>query len=453
VKTHINTVVRGIHWPALTSPAGSARLAALFQLEQTQWWSENELREQQFKQLDALLRYSVKHVPYYREMLADCVPAEMLNPQHWLNIPLLTRDKLQQAGDLLRTQAIPKSHGKVRKSSTSGSTGKPVEILTTDITSFFWNVFTLRDHQWHHRDLGARLAVIRHMTDERAKPPDGMHSANWGTATQGLTNTGECIGLSIHTPISEQVEWLRREDPDYLLTHPSVLQELALHCQRESIKFPSLKEVRTISEALPDGIRELCQKVWGVKLIDVYSTIELGYLALQCPEREHYHVQAEGVLFEVLSEDGKPCAPGEVGKVVVTSLHNFATPLIRYELGDYVEVGEPCSCGRGLPVIKRILGRYRNLVVLPNGEKRWPKFGIADIKKIAPVKQYQAIQHTIEEVEFLLVMESPLSSDAKQKLIVLFRNNLHPEMNVTVHEVDEIQRSASGKYEEFMTKL
>ena len=89
----------------------------------------------------------------------------------------------------------------------------------------------------------------------------------------------------------------------------------------------------------------------------MYTCQEAGYLALQCPDYPHFHVQSENVLLEVVDDVGQPCGPGEVGRVLITSLNNFATPLIRYELGDYAEVGAPCPCGRGLPVLKRIMGR------------------------------------------------------------------------------------------------
>jgi phenylacetate-CoA ligase len=104
-------------------------------------------------------------------------------------------------------------------------------------------------------------------------------------------------------------------------------------------------------------------------MVDMYTCQEAGYLALQCPDHPHYHVQSENVLLEVVDDQGLPCAPGEVGRVLVTSLNNFATPLIRYEIGDYAEVGAACSCGRGLPVLKRIMGRYRNLLTLPDGTR------------------------------------------------------------------------------------
>ncbi|MCK4705298.1 MAG: phenylacetate--CoA ligase family protein, partial [Gammaproteobacteria bacterium] len=353
MENSIISVVEGVTWPALPSAQGAGRLAVLFQLEQSQWWSLEKIRLQQMVQINKLLRHCVEHVPYYQKLLDKNRVLNGMNEEQWLNIPILTRDRVQRSGELLRAKFLPPNHGKASLQRTSGSTGKPVETLNTDMTRFFWDVFTLREHLWHQRDLSGKLAAIRFNLSESVKPPYGGHADTWGRATNDVFETGSAAILSIFSPISEQIAWLQREAPDYLLTHPSVLQELALHCQREAIQFPFLKEVRTISESLPDGLRELCEKVWGVKLVDMYTSIELGYLAVQCPEHDHYHVQSEGVLIEVLDDNGKPCAPGQIGKVVVTNLHNFATPLIRYELGDYAEVGEPCPCGRGLPVLKR----------------------------------------------------------------------------------------------------
>jgi len=448
----LHSEVQGIKWPALPGGAGAARLATLFQLEQTQWWPEQQIRQHQFKQISTLLQHCAQHVPYYRKLLgASFKPGNL--EQQWLKIPILTRDKIQQAGNTLSSERIPETQGKARLQRTSGSTGKPIETLGTDITLFFWNVFTLRDHLWHHRDLTKKLAVIRYTEDERAQAPSGMLAKNWGQATQGLYNTGNSAVLSIFTPVSEQVAWLQSQAPEYLLTHPSVLKEIAIYCQNMNIKLPSLQEVRTISESLPDGLRDLCNKVWGVPLIDMYSTVELGYLALQCPEHNHYHVQSEGVFIEVLDDNDKPCAPGETGRVIVTSLHNFAFPLIRYEVGDYAEMGEPCSCGRGLPVIKRILGRYRNMLRTESGEVKYPKLGIQDLYKIAPVQQFQALQLSLSEIEINLVLDRPLTKTEKETFHNKFQKSFGPDFHIEIKQVGSISRSTNGKYEEFLSKL
>src|SRR5262249_57510260 len=103
-------------------------------------------------------------------------------------------------------------------------------------------------------------------------------------------------------------------------------------------------------------------------------------------------VQSENLLLEVLDERGRPCGPGETGRVVVTTLHNFAMPLIRYAIGDYATVGPPCPCGRGLPVLTRIMGRARNMLTLPDGKQIWPYFAGENLSGLAPTRQYQLVQ-------------------------------------------------------------
>ena len=449
----INSSIHGIRWPAFPAPNGASKLSTLFQLEQTQWWSAEELREQQFRQLRALLRHCIDTVPYYREQLGARITPETLSSAEWQQIPVLTRNTVQQLGARLNSRALPPSHGKSWLQRTSGSTGKPVESQATELTMFFWDVFTLREHAWHQRDLNGKLAVIRFTHDERAKPPHGLSSPNWGRATGGLIETGETCMIDIFAPIPELAAWLERENPDYLLSLPSVIQDLALYCQEHNMTLPALREIRTLGEALPDGLRELCQRTWGVKICDVYSSIELGYLALQCPDHEHYHIQSEGVLVEILDADGTLCTPGQVGRVVVTTLHNYATPLLRYEVGDFAEVGEACDCGRGLPVIKRIQGRYRNLLTLPSGERRLPELGIQELYKIAPVRQFQAAQVTLTDIEIRLVLPRPLNDMETDELTRLFQQKMGEPFKISIRQVEHLQRSAGGKYEEFISEL
>ena len=140
---------------------------------------------------------------------------------------------------------------------------------------------------------------------------------------------------------------------------------------------------------------------------DNYTSREVGYMALQCPEHDHYHVQSEGVYLEILDESGRQCRAGEVGRVVVTPLHNFAMPLIRYDVGDYAEVGEPCPCGRGLPVLTRILGRQQDVLTLPTGEQRWTLLGSSDVKafmEMAPIRQYQFAHVARDTIEVRLAV-------------------------------------------------
>ena len=131
---------------------------------------------------------------------------------------------------------------------------------------------------------------------------------------------------------------------------------------------------------------------------------------------------AESVKLEVLDADGAPCPPGAVGRVVVTSLHNFAMPLLRYELGDYAEMGSPCSCGRGLPVLNGIRGRLRHGMIMPDGGRRATYFGIS-FYKVAAIRQYQAAQTARDTIELRLVVRRPLTTDEEDRQCNLYSVN------------------------------
>ena len=136
---------------------------------------------------------------------------------------------------------------------------------------------------------------------------------------------------------------------------------------------------------------------------------------------------------------------------MLTSLHNFATPLIRYEIGDHAEVGEACPCGRGLPVLKRILGRSRNMAVLPSGDRIWPiGYYSESLMPIAPVRQIQLIQNSVEQIDVKLVVAQSLSGDEEEALRGYIVECLGHPFALNFIYVDEIPRSTSGKYEDFI---
>jgi phenylacetate-CoA ligase len=159
------------------------------------------------------------------------------------------------------------------------------------------------------------------------------------------------------------------------------------------------------------------------------------------------------VLLEVLDAAGAPCAPGEVGRVVVTPLHNFAMPLVRYDIGDYAEAGGPCDCGRGLPVLKRILGRVRNVLVTADGKRYWPAFGMLALSKIAPVLQHQFVQKSYELVEARLVLGARLTAAQEAQFRAHIQSLLPPGMRVELVCCDRIERSASGKFEDLVSEV
>lgn len=446
VLSLVRSSVNGVLWPGLSPDP--AMLAMQHQLDQSQWLSSGQIEQHQLKQLSFVLRHAYENIPFWRARLAEAgyEPGRELTMQWLATLPLLHRSEIQEQGQALLCRNVPRAHGGIRRGQTSGSTGRPIVYFGTQLTAYFWRVFTLRDHLWHRRDLSATLASIR---------KDAGESVNkgWGPSTDTAFSTGRCLGFDIKNDIDTQLRWLQRHMPEYLITNAYNLYWLARRSLELGVRIPSLKQVRSFGGTFPEDTREVIRRAWGAQLADIYTSEEAGYIALQCPEFEHYHVQSENVILEVLDPQGRACAPGEIGRVVLTRLHNFAMPLFRYAIGDYAEAGAPCPCGRGLPVLKRILGRQRNILTLPDGRRRWPSFPGSKWMHVAPVRQLQMIQRSRTRVDVRVVADRELLADEKRRLVEALQGCLGHPFEMQVEQFADIPRSATHKFEDFISEI
>jgi phenylacetate-CoA ligase len=417
------------------------------QFELSQWWGAYRILTYQLAQLRSAMDHAANTTSFYRKRLETALARSTkgLNLTDFRQIPILTRNEFQDAGDSINSMAVPDSHGAVHAVRTSGSTGQPLTLRNTEVTRTYNSAITLRGHLWHRRDFSHKFLAFRTM-----KPGESISRyPYWGP----VINAGEGVTVSMAQPVSVLLEIFKTENPGYLVAHPSVLKELLYLSREQGYQPVNLKEVSTVGEILYPELRERCQRQWNVRVSDIWSCQEFGPLALQCPEYPHYHVQSEHTLIEVLHPDNTPCKPGEVGKTVISSLNNFATPMLRYENGDMAEVGEPCACGRGLPVLKLIIGRVRNTAVLPNGERIMPNLSTGPLLNDLPIKHFQLVQKTTELIEARLVVGRLLSADEETALANYFNNGWRHEFNFTFVYLDEIARGDNGKYEVFRCEV
>lgn len=448
----------GLAWPAILDGHGALLAMLLGQLDDSQWLAPTDIEARQLAQLQVLLRHVRQHSGFYAECLAD-VPADATQSLRECldRLPIMLRSDLQSRRAEIDCTWYPAEHGEITIGKSTGSTGEPVVVKRTALNGLIWMAMTLREHLWQRRDFDAKLAVIRANLADSPDMRDGVSATNWGTPVNHLFSSGPLFGLSLQTDVARQVTWLSHIEPDYLLTYPSNLSALLDAAETDPIAragLSRLRQARTIGETIPDVLREKCRKVLGVGIADIYSSQEVGVIALQCPEGSGYHSMAEGVIVEILDDDNRPCAPGCVGRVVVTDLHNFATPIIRYDLGDLAEAGTTCGCGRGLPRMERILGRHRNLVRLPDGRRFWPLVGAYGYRSIAPVRQYQVLQRSLEHVTLRLSVERPLSSIEEAGLARLVCESLGHSFGVDFEYFpDGIPRGPGGKFEDFVCQI
>jgi phenylacetate-CoA ligase len=425
-------------------------LAALVgQLEQSQWMVGEELARLQHLQLVAVAHHAMAHSPMFRDRLqrAGLRPEDLGTADGLSRLPPLGRRDLQRAGADALCVEVPLMHLPLSKYSSSGSTGEPVSVQRTELNRIDWQALTMRVHRWHGSEPAMRFCALR------AKLPGVAERPDWGFPAAHFLRTGAMLGIPNNLAITRQAELIAAFRPDILLLYPSNLDGLIRHIEAGGSRF-DLRVIRTIGETLPEPLRAEAEALWGCRVFDCYSSEEVGYVALQCPDGEGYHLMSEMLLVEVIGPDGRACAPGEIGRVLVTDLRNFATPLVRYELGDLAEVGEPCACGRGLPTIRRVMGRERNLILMPDGSRHWPLTGRSQYRSVAPVAQYQMIQHERERIEVRLVVDTPLTVDQEAALKAMMLKALgYPfALDFTYFE-GTLPRGANGKLEEFVCRV
>ena len=438
-------------WPVVRLGLAAEIATLTAELGQSEWLAPQALEARQMQQFNNLLAFAVKHSPYYamRFATAGASLGDFHSTESLQALPLLSRQDLQAAGENFFCSRVPSDQGKVAETQTSGATGEPVVVRKTGISQLFWHAHTLRNHAWHEIPYDVRYTSIR------ANVTEYQERQNWGAPFIFLYETGRAQIIPITMPVDEQIRRLEDFQPQTLLIYPNNLKALAQRWQEDGCKLSGLTRIKTIGETLTDEVRQAVVELdRGIILIDGYSSQECGAIALQCPQGAGYHVMSESLIVEILDAEDEPCAPGETGRVVVTDLQNLASPVIRYDIGDYAQLGESCSCGRGLLKLDRILGRQRNLIVKPNGDRHWPLVGFHDFATIAPIRQYQMVQETLHRVAVRFVTDEPLTPEQKAAFARHIQKSLGYDFEmVIVDQRDDLPRLASGKFEEFISKV
>jgi phenylacetate-CoA ligase len=307
-----------------------------------------------------------------------------------------------------------------------------------------------RLYRWWGYDDAAPMASIRHYTTNDRGFPNGKVEMQWSYPGPPAPH----YSLDLRTSAANMIEWLVRHRPRYLLTFPSVAQDLASHPDAKRITDLGLKGVVAISEVVSDDARELVHTTFGCEVAQIYGCTEMGAVALQSPDDGTLLVCEENVMVELLDDDDQPVKPGETGRVILTSLYNFATPFIRYEIGDYATSADGISpSGSAFMRLQRIEGRQRNALVTASGTRVWQSaIPAASVLRYVAATQFQIRQPALESIEFLYVPANTTPAD-REGLESYFANLLGRPVTLTLSAVDAMPRTAGGKYERIVSAV
>jgi phenylacetate-CoA ligase len=405
-------------------------------LLRSQYWSAEKLRAYTHRALDETLRAAVQ-IPFYAARW-DGSPG----PPDLSKLPTVRRCEIGALNDsVLRRYpngADFSSH------SSSGSTGMPTEFYFDDrhqIGRLAGRMRYLRAHGWNplKRTVWLLYFVFRteHNEDER------LMRSRFRMASHFIEATPELDG---------KAEELSKLDPTFLYTFPSYLEILLNRLAETGRRLPSLKRIFTGAEVLEDSLRQRAKKDLGVEIAENYGSTE-AFMAWECPAGNR-HINAEHVLIEIVDESGRAVAPGQIGKVVVTTLENRLAPLVRYEIGDYAVAAEGgCECGRTLPLIGKIVGRGMNLFRRGAGELISPWHLSSAVRSRDEVKQFQIVQTSLGQFTLRYIADDALIPEAEETIRKRFQAILGDAITVGFQRVREIPRTAGGKYMTALSEL
>jgi len=415
-------------------------------LDKTQWYSLEQLEEIQELGLKRIVLHHAVQSPWFKQWLDDqnLQPKDLFTLEGLQKLKPFTKRDIQTAGKELFARNVPDLHKPAREISTSGSTGQPVITLKTRLDNVIWNAMTMRDHSWWGRSAeGQKLTAIK--AGIKIQSEHNM----WGSPMSLFHTTGNSQGLPVWMKVDEQLEAVEKFQPDIMILHAGVLRGFVTEWERTSYTLTNLKHCRNISDTVDQDLRDRFRALSGLEIEDNYSCSETGTIAMQCPVSGLYHTMMETLIVEVLDKDGNACKEGEEGRIVLTDLYNTATPLIRYDIGDYAIVGGECGCGRNHKTFTRVLGRERNLLKLEDGSRFWPRAGRNEMQRVAPIRQWQIVQHSYEDVEFKIVTDEPITEEQEYKLKEIFGKAINNFANVRVTRYAEaIPPNKGGKFEE-----
>ncbi len=421
----------------------------LIEFEQNEWRSESELKEYQNEKLRALISHCYEHVPYYRRIMDE----NKLKPQDFVTVddlpklPVLTREIIQ----LNQTNLLARNYkpSQLVHGHTNGTTGSPLHIVWDKQTCLIKNMVDWRHKRWAGLNPGDRIAFLFTRTIVpliQKKPPFWRH--NW--ILNHLFFSSYHMALD---NLNDYVAKLESFHPKALEGYPSTIYILAGFLQAKKRTLP-LQAVFTSSEPLTLHQREVIEKVFECKVFDSYGMAERVVFAGECPAHEGKHLNSDFGITEIQTKDGQQTAPGEMGRVVATSLHNFAMPLLRYKTSDITALnGNCCSCGREFPLLMNVTSRDVDIVTTKDGRYVSPLVLSALYLDLNTVTESQFIQEDLEHIRMRIVRGPGYENHDTEYLLQKLKDTLGNEMKIEIEFVDRIPRASGGKFRWVISKV
>jgi phenylacetate-CoA ligase len=250
--------------------------------------------------------------------------------------------------------------------------------------------------------------------------------------------------------LAEVVQLLRRLRPSVLVCYAQAGAALARYVNQQGGRdWPDIALISAAERLFPSD-REAMVQAFGPGVFETYGNREVMLIAAECEAHQGMHLSMENLVVELVVRDGdseRPAEPGELGEVVVTDLHNYGVPFIRYLTGDLAIATAPgvCACGRSLGRLERVEGRTTETLRDAHGRAVSGLFFNVLFAALAhKVREFQVVQRRDRAIDLKLVPTSAFDDGLLEQLRRHCRQHI-PGVELRTHVVPELTADRSGK--------
>jgi phenylacetate-CoA ligase len=434
-------------------PNDLLRLRRFF--EGSQWFSPEEQIRYQEQRLRQVVHQAYHRVPYYHDLFRrlNLRPEDIRTPTDLRKLPTLSKATLRKEFPRLRATDCRRYHPRVAQ--TSGSSGEPLRFLLDKPANVLEFVYYWRHWSWAGYRLGNRFAELssHYFMGELSRASEVCRYQRF---TSRLLLNSLSIGPD---SVSACAIALRRYRPTFLKGIASALYYFAYFLQEAGIRDIWLRGVFSTGEMLLPHQRSLIEKVFRCRVLDSYGHMERTVAISECPQGG-LHINPEYGVLEMLERPRASASNGErlesTADVVGTSLHNLSMPLLRYEVGDVMEVDEnpeTCPCGRSMPRVRRINGRQEDAIIAPDGRVITTLFIVFD--KVPGIAHWQVIQDEPDQLRVRVVRTQAYTALSEESLRHFIQRFVGPDMKVRLDylSLEALQRNVTGKFRTIVSRI
>ncbi len=442
-------LIQKVLFPAYRAIKRDQVLNYLAEMHRVERLEPDQIRQFQWKKLKALLEYSARHVPYYRDIFKrlGAEPGDIKCEKDLESFPVLRKDDIRANSEALISEVYPR--GRLDPDSTGGSTGENLYFFVGKEANEARRANNIRQNQWIDIELGDKIALLwgTPFDLERAKKITNAIKSH-------LSNT---LLLSAYRmdqdSLGEYVKKLRRFKPDMMVGYPSALSHFSASLIAAGETRIRPRAVLLSGETLYDHQREVIEKAFQTEVYNHYGCREFGAIARQCTQRNGLHIAAERVLLEVNAVTDS--AAGErVSELLVTDLDSFGMPFIRYAIEDMGSITwDKCSCVLGLPRLETAIGRTFDVIRAPNGNFLGGTFWTILLRKKQGIERWQVIQEKLDEITIAFIPTDDFSDEIRQYVIGKVREACGDEMRVRFELKPSLESTPTGKHRFVISKI